>query len=153
MTLSDIENDLTTCIYHLNSTKTKGTLIESFLTQFLLVRICGQYEKEIERIVNERSQKFGDTDLAYFVKNTFQSHQHLKLDDIRGKILKKFNENMSIEFDSMIKNTEPEIRYRNIVTNRDAGAHGGTVNMTFDELILSHNQAKKVLEALSDVLK
>lgn len=152
MTLADIENDLFTCTYHLNSTNTKGTDIESFLTQFLLVRICGQYEKEIERIINERCQKFGDVELASFIQKTFQSHQHLKLDDIRGKILKKFSNEMVTRFDTIIKNTEPEIRYRNIVTNRDAGAHGGTVNMTFDELLLSHNEAKKVLHILSEIL-
>ena len=60
MALSDIDNELTACENHLNLTNTKGTDIESFLTQFLLVRICGQYEKEIRRIINERAHKFGD---------------------------------------------------------------------------------------------
>lgn len=152
LTLLDIEKDLTLCQAHLDSTNNKGTEIESFLTQFLLVRICGQYEKEIAKIVNDRATRSGDKELALFVGKTVEAYKHLKLDSIRGNILRRFGSKYSDSFDTIIKDTEPAIRYQNIIENRDSSAHGGSIQMTFEELCISHNKAKEVLQALSDVL-
>jgi len=152
LTLSDVENDIITCQYHLNLTNTKGTSIESFLIRFLLVRICGQYEKEIERIMNERAQKYGDLEIARFIGGTFESYKHLKLDAIRGKILKKFGGEILTIFNHKVKGKNFEIRFNNIITNRDSSAHGGLVNITFDELVISYNESKKVLVALEETL-
>ena len=150
--MSDIEKSLIFCQNHLNTTNGKGTEIESYLTQFLLVSICGRYEKEIERIVNQRAEKSGDVELASFVKETMEAYKHLKLDAVRGKILKKFSEKYADLFDAKIMGKDSQIYYQNIVINRDASAHGGIVNMTFDDLVKAHGHAKEVLEALHDAL-
>ncbi len=152
MTLSDIDKNLLLCQKHLEDTNSKGSEVESFLTQFLLIHICGEYEKEIEKIVGQRAKKSSDVELATFVSETIEAYKHLKLEAIRGKILRKFSEKYVNHFDSKIKGSDSEIMYQNIITNRDSIAHGGNINMTLAELINSHDKAKLVLAALYDSL-
>ena len=151
--LSEVQNDLIYCEHHLTYTRTKGTDLESYLTQFLLVRICGKFEKEIERVVGERAHKFGDSELARYIEGNFESYRHLKFENLRGKILKKFGTQILNNFDQQVKGQAPQFRYENIVVNRDASAHGGTLHITFDELKTSLPDAIKVLDAFENVLK
>lgn len=151
--LSDLDDDLLLCKTHLETTNTKGTQIESFLTRFLLVHICGEYEKEIKRIMIERAQQSGDLALSSYVEKSIERVRNIKTGDLRGNILNRFSENCLVFFNSRIKDTESEARYNNIITNRDYGAaHGGIINITFDELLISHNKAKEVLQVVSDAL-
>lgn len=152
MTLSDVDADLILCQNHLNATNTKGTKIESFLTQFLLIRICGIYEKEIKSIMDQRVNKYGDVELASFVMKTFRAYQHVKLDDIRGKILKKFGDDNIKSFNQKISGTKAEIWYGTLLSNRESAAHGGIINLTFDDLIKYHSEAKNVIITLAEVL-
>ena len=152
MTFLDIEQDLSACESHLMSTKSKGTNMESFLTQFLLIRICGQFEQEIDNIMTARACECNDPELISFIQSRFQSYKHLKLDDLRGNVLKKFGEHIRDNFDQQIKDKDPEIRYSNIITNRDTAVHQGTLQITFDELKISYFEAKKVLLAFESAL-
>jgi len=152
LTLSDLENDLILCQQHLETTNSKGTEIERFLTRFLIVHICGEYEKEIKRIVIQRAKQTGDNELASFVERTVEGFRNLKIDSIKGNILRRFSDNCAKTFEAKVKGTESEIRYGNIVTNRNLSAHGDPIHMTFDELIQSHQKAKDVLKAVSDAL-
>jgi len=152
LSFTDIEHDLMLCKEHLDKTKTTGTEVESFLTHFLLINICGKYEKEIKRIVSKRANKSGDVELTSFIEETFESYKHLNLDDLRGKILRKFSDKYAVAFDKMIRGTVSELRYQSIVSNRHASAHGGNINMTLDDLVVAHKEAKLVLQALHDSL-
>lgn len=159
MTLSDLDDELLLCQNHLNSSINPPKEIEFYLTQFLIVRICGQYEKEIQRIVNERASKTGDSELASFVTSRVAAYKHLDLDQLRGNVLSKFSPKYLDKFNSILKGTLPElspseksqteISYTSIVSNRHSIAHGGSITLTLNELIKAHSHAKKVLDALS----
>ena len=99
-----------------------------------------------------RACKCNDPELISFIQSRFQSYKHLKLDDLRGNILKKFGKHIRDNFDQQIKDTDPEIRYNNIIANRDTAVHQGTLQITFDELKISYFEAKKVLLAFENAL-
>lgn len=149
MTIAELERDLQICYEHLEKTRSKNSDIDTFLTQFMLVRICGEYEIEIKRLINERVEKTGDFNLARFVKNKIDVRS-LLLSDIKGKIIKPLSSDDGNSFDNKTKNTEMAARYDNIVENRNYIAHGTFVNMTFSELMDSYNIAKGVIQIINE---
>lgn len=152
MTLSDLDTELLLCKKYLDGSKNPPPEIEFYLTQFFIIRICGEYEKEIKRIVNERAATSSDHELASFVSSRLEVFKHLDMKSLRGNVLKKFSIRCLSSFNDIIKNKQPEISYTSIVSNRHSIAHGGSINLTLRELIEAHSYAKQVLVALSAVL-
>lgn len=152
MKLLNVEAAIKLCEEHLKNTGTKGTEIESILTKYLLVYICGVYETEIKSMITLRAAKTGDKEVEAFVKNTIRTFRSLKLEDIRGKLLGGFSDEYKSLFDSKIKDTEAATRYSNIITNRHMVAHGREIHITFDELVVSYQKAGDVLAAIRDAL-
>ena len=147
---SDIESELAVCESHLMKIPNESD-IQSFLTQFLLIRIHGKFEDEIGNILTNRIRRCNDSEIINFFQESFESYRHTKLQDLKS-ILKKFDENKKVSFDKKIRNTEPEIRYNNIMVNRNKAAHNAPIGMDFNELKRSYFEAKKVLIALESVL-
>jgi hypothetical protein len=152
MKLANVDAAIKRCEEHLNSTGTKGSEIESILTKYLLVYICGAYETEIKNMITLRAARTGDKEVESFVKNTVKAFRSLKIDDIKGSLLGRFSDGCKSIFDSKIHNTEAEIRYSNIITNRHLVAHGSEINITFDELVTSYQMAGNVLAAIKEAL-
>jgi len=152
MTLQEIDDDLLLCQNHLDSTNTTNSIIETFLVKFLLVRICGEYEKEIENIMSIRIQQANDSKLASFIFSRFEAYKHLKIKDIRQNILARFAPSCLEHFNNSIAGTNIEQWCGSIVSNRDASAHGGIVNLPFDELVKFHTEAKNLFPALKNAL-
>lgn len=153
LTLIELEKNIDLCKKHLEDTQHKGTEIETFLTQFLLVHICGEYEKEIKRILINRAQRSGDSQLTSYIEQSISRVRNIKIKEIREKILGRFSDDYLTAFNARTVGTESETRYSNIIFNRDKGAHGSAINMTFDELLVSYEKAKDILNAISDTLK
>lgn len=152
MTLSKLDNDLLLCQAHLTSTNSMGTEIESFLTKFLLVHICSEYEKEIKKIITDRAKQSNDKELISFIEKTIERIRNIKSDDLKGNILKRFSDDCLKRFNNKVGGKESLSRYESIIANRDQSAHGNSINITFNELIKSHEKAKEVLIAVSDAI-
>jgi len=152
MKLLNVEAAIKLCEEHLKNTGAKGTEIESILTKYLLVYICGAYETEIKNMITLRAARTGDKEIESFVKNTIKTFRSLKIEDIKGSLLGRFSDGCKSLFDSKIHNTEAAIRYSNIITNRHLVAHGMEINITFDELVISYQKAGDVLAAIRDAL-
>jgi hypothetical protein len=152
MKLLNVEEAIKLCEEHLKNTGAKGTEIESILTKYLLVYICGAYETEIKNMITLRAARTGDKEIESFVKNTIKTFRSLKIEDIKGSLLGRFSDGCKSLFDSKIHNTEAAIRYSNIITNRHLVAHGMEINITFDELVISYQKAGDVLAAIRDAL-
>jgi len=152
MKLVNVESAIKLCKEHLDNTGAKGTEIESILTKYLLVHICGAYETEIKRMVAQRAAKAGDKELESFVRNSIKAFRSLRMEDIRGSLLGRFSDGCRAIFDSKISGTEAEIRFTNIVLNRHSLAHGSEINITFDELVESYYKAGKILTAIKEAL-
>lgn len=152
MKLINVENTIKLCKEHLDITCTKGTEIESILTKYLLVYICGAYETEIKKMVAERAAKAGDKELESFIRSTIRTFRSLRIEDIRGSLLGRFSDGYKSSFDSKILGTEAATRFSNIILNRHSLAHGREINITFDELVESYYKAEQVLNAIKEAL-
>ena len=108
------------------------------------------YEKEILRIVTSRARESGDSRLGSFVEGMLKRRQYLKLDDLRGEMLRKFGKEYGEKLDARVKGAEAS--YTAIIASRDSGAHGGPICVTIDQLEVYHLDARRVLAALSDIL-
>lgn len=150
MTISNIDGIIDVCKEHVDKTGSQGSLIENILIRFLIVHICGEYEKEIKRIIVERAKKTGDKELASYLART-KGIKALTVHSMKGDVLGKFNPQYVELFDSIVP-AESITRYSNIVTNRHSIAHGTPVQMSFDEVVLSHSRAKDVLSAFAKIL-
>jgi hypothetical protein len=153
MKLPKVEVAIQLCKDHLEKTGSKGTEIESILTKYLLVYICGSYETEIKKMITQRAGKTGDKEIESFVGNTIKTFRSLKIEDIRGSLLGRFCDNYKATFDSKVLGTESETRFSNIVLNRHLLAHGREINITFDELVESYNKAEAVLTGIMEALE
>lgn len=152
MKLAKVESAIKLCKEHLANTGSKGTEIESILTKYLLVYICGAYETEIKKMVVQRAGKTGDKELESFVRNTIKTFRSLRMKDIRESLLGRFSDVCKATFDGKILGTEAETRFTNIILNRHSIAHGREIHMTFDELVDSYYKAEVVLTAIKDCL-
>jgi len=148
----DVEDAILVCRNHLDKKDVRGTEIEAYLTRYLLVLICGAYEKLVRQIVVDRAKRSNDPVLVSFVENTMRNYRSLLISDIKGKLLARLSAKHAKDFDAMIKNTEGALRYDTIISNRHSTAHGGTVNLTFDELVEAYKKAGSVIASLSNVV-
>ncbi len=58
---------LAECEEHLKTTKTKGTLIESYLTEHVLVIFCADIQQCVYKLLENRADLSADTGLRSFV--------------------------------------------------------------------------------------
>lgn len=149
--LSDIRYVVDSCQNYLKNTKTSGTSLESYLTKYLLISICAEYEKEIKRIVRRKAINPTNEDLTSFIiKKT--DVRSLRICDLKNNILRLFNDSYPIKFQELLNGMNYVSKYSNIVENRNLAAHGESVNMSFDELIKTYESAENVLKVFSTVL-
>lgn len=152
--LDDISNLIKRCDAYLASSG-KSPEIENILTCYLLVHICGEYEKLIKAFIVSRASKAGDSDLAnYLSTDAFRPIRSLLLSELKDNILKNFGERYVESFES--KKTalgdQAVTSYGNIVVNRNKTAHGEAINYTFKNLADTCDDSNKVVDAFLQVL-
>lgn len=125
--------------------------IKKYLTEFLLIKACAEYEREIERIVMDRAGASCDDDMKSFVSNTVSAYRHLALDRLQGGLAGRFSIDHKREFARRLEGDAKDA-YRSLVESRNAVAHGGKVSITYDEFKKNYGVAGKVLEELAAVL-
>ncbi len=153
MSLAEVDSAIAICQRHLDKVAEPGTEVGAFLTVYLLILICGAFENELERLVVERAKRAMDDDLTSFVQNSMKEYHGLKVSDLKGKLLKKFGVKHTSSFEGFLQREwEAVQKYQNIVTNRHSIAHGTPIYMTFEELIGSYSESKKVLKEIQTIL-
>ncbi|SRR6266705_604644 len=152
MSLAEVDLAVDRCQKHVASMTTKDPEIESFLTVYVLIRICGAFEKEIQRLVIERANQTKDKDVVSFVKHTMETYRGLLTSDLKG-LLRRFGDVHGDTFDEfLLKDAEVAQRYQNIVLNRHSIAHGTPITITLEELIASYPESKKVIDKMQTIL-
>src|SRR2546428_12858553 len=66
MIFGTLDSLIQRCEEHLNLTGTRSTDIENYFVQFLLVRICAEYEIRITTLVHRRCARTTDVHLKAF---------------------------------------------------------------------------------------
>ena len=118
---------------HLKATNTEFTIIDAYLTEYLLIRICTVCENELKNAVYERVNKNNDPELSNFVSNV-RDVKLQNVHDLKGKILKRFSKQYSDAFDQKLKGTNAADDFKNLITNRNELVHGDRNNVQFSRL-------------------
>lgn len=139
------------CEQHLANTGATGTLVESYLTQHILVIMCAEMQQEIYGIVNQRAAKNTDLQLTRFVS----SAQKKMLRSVMTSEVAGFLAHFQVEYKEEINKSlsEQEVTiYNNAVIDRHDVAHKQGANVSFDELKKACSVAIKILETVNITL-
>ena len=126
--------------------------VKKYLTQFLLIKVCGIYENEIDEIIRERASRSCDAEVVSFILNTVSAYKHLKLDSLKGNVVGKFSSERKKEFIERVDGSRAEAAYNSIVGARNAVAHGSNTTMTYGEFKRKSRDADGVLADPAAVL-
>ena len=140
------------CEDHLDRTGTKGTEIESYFVQFLLTRICAEYESRIAILVHKRCSRTRDIHIKKFNQRGAQdATRNFDIGGLKG-ILGRFGEDYKTAFNDLVFNKRPHTAWDNIYNNRRAVAHGSGATMTLGDLKRDYQDSLVVLDSLSTAL-
>ncbi len=151
MDLSDIDRDIGQWKKLLEDNNLRATPYESQLVRFLLVHICGRYEKVVDELIAERAQRSGDKSLASYVKKAYKMRREPRSRHLQNDILQSFGAGHRKWF---IANVTAIAKngYDSLIDNRNLSAHGESIDVSLDEIILWHGHAKQVLGAFEAAL-
>jgi len=153
MTFRNLDFVIKRCEEHLDSANMRGTEIENYFVQYLLVRIWAEYEARITALLNRRCTRITDSHLKAFIRDAAKkSFRKFSIREI-GDILDRFGSDYSKAFnDSAMKSTPqqmaPHIAWDNIYTNRNAVAHQAGAQMSLGDLKKNYAASLAVLDAL-----
>jgi hypothetical protein len=140
------------CEAHLDTTGTRSTEIESYFVQYLLVRICAEYEARVTTLVHRRCSRTKDAHLKSFAQQTAEYIcQRFSISDI-AKILGRFGSDYKQAFHGQVMSGMAHVAWDNIYTNRQAVAHKAGAQMSFGDLKKNYQESLVVLDALISAL-
>jgi hypothetical protein len=143
-----LDTQFAKCEQHLRDTSTANTEVEFFLTQYLLVRICAEYETRIKLLIERRCSRTNDSHIRTFVQKSARTVcRDFNISDIKGH-LARFGDDYATGFRGLI-DQQLEIVWNNIYTNRHAVAHGVGTQMSLRELKQHYEKSQDVLEAVA----
>ena len=149
MQFGQIDNQLSTCKTHLDATGMWATEIEYFLVQFLLVRICAEWEPRIQEMFELRCTRTTDTHLRRFaISSAKYFSNRFSIKDI-GRMLSRFGDDYHKLFNSTIVATKAYLAWDSLYSNRVAVAHRAGTQMSFVELTTAYQDCLPVLDALA----
>jgi hypothetical protein len=155
MRFGQLENEFQQCEKHLDETGTRNTEIENHLVRYLLIRICAEYERRIDSLVQRRCGRINDEYVLNFAKWGIEiATKRFRIENII-ELLSRFGEDYQNTFkDALGKQTNKQdwqVAWDNIVTNRHIVAHGrGPVMMTLTDL---KGQYKISLRVIDEIVK
>ena len=127
--------------------------VANLLARALLIVICGEFEKDLRRIVVDRCDTVDDEAVhGYIVSYTGSILRSLRLREVR-RFLGRFGSKCKDAFDSRVgDDDEAKDGYTSLVEARHAAAHGGSVTLTVGDVRRYYGRAKFVLDYFSDAL-
>jgi hypothetical protein len=154
MKFSSVDSLIQQCEQHLDNTNTRNTHIESYFVQYLLVRICAEFEARIVILMQRRCARTADLHLREFAQRTVK-YVCKKSAEIRhlADVLERFGPDYKTVFhDKTVKTTTAHVAWSNIYTNRHAVAHGVPPVMSLGDLKTEYATSLIVMEALATAL-
>ena len=125
--------------------------VQVLLTQSILILVCAEFEKKIQRLVEDRCASVADEAVQRFavscLENVFRSLRIAELSGLLGRFGKPHKKKFMDALDEQSKNM-----YDSILNQRNAVAHGGSVNATLGDVKTYYTEAHKVLDCFSDAL-
>ena len=148
MKFSSLEFVMQRCEEHLDTTGMRSTEIENYFVQYLLVRICAEYEARVTTLVHRRCSRTTDVHLKAFAQKTAEYIcKRFDVGDIT-KILGRFGDDYKKQFHGQVMSGTAHVSWDNIYTNRQAVAHKTGAQMSFGDLKKDYQDSLLVLDAL-----
>ena len=151
MDLSDVDRVVGQWKKLLEDNDLLATPYESRLVRFLLVYMCGRYERVVDALIVERARRSGDLSLASYVKNAYKKRREPRWKHLQNDILESFGAEHRKWFVDNVTVTAKN-SYDSLIDNRNLSAHGNPINVSLDEIVLWHGYAKQVLGAFETAL-
>jgi hypothetical protein len=152
MNFSNLEFVIKRCEEHLDITGMRSTEIESYFVQYLLVRICAEYETRIATLVHRRCARIADIHVKSFSQKTAEYIcKRFDIGDI-AKILGRFGDDYRKQFHGQVMSGTAHVSWNNIYTNRQAVAHKAGAQMSFSDLKKDYQDSLLVLDAIVTAL-
>ena len=141
------------CKMQLDKTNSWNSDLETHLTKYIIIHICSECELEIKSMLRDRAVKCQDPALSSYLEARTDIRS-LRISDLKGNILDKFGEGYSKIFSEKLNELDERVQsdYSSIVTTRGDAAHGGKINMSFNEVASAYKNVKKLLDLLSNVI-
>lgn len=141
------------CEAHLDATGTRNTDVENYFVQFLLVRICAEYEDRVTALMHRRCSRPKDSHLRSFAQQTAEYvSKRFDIADI-GKVLQRFGNDYKTAFNTSVMSGSAHAAWNNIYTNRHAVAHQTGTQMSLGDLKINYADSLAVLDALAVALE
>ena len=152
MKIPAIDQAIQTCKDHLDKTGSRGTQIESYLTQYLLVLISAAFEEKVEEILLKRADKITDVQVKSFFKNcVHRIFRSAKSSELAG-MLGYFDRSVQATFGKAVNGTREESSYNSIIVNRHDTAHSKGSTISFSDLERYYQEGHVVLDHFSAAL-
>ena len=139
------------CQRHLQDIDAAGSPIESYLTEHILVVLCGEIQRALYSIADDRAQRSSDPALHAFVSEAsvklLRSVQKNEVATFIGFFGPAYRESFNNLLDDRDVTT-----YNNAVRQRHQAAHHGGGTMTFRELPDAIAAANKILDSARTAL-
>lgn len=139
------------CEQHLTDTATFGSPIESYLTRHIAVLLCADVQEAIYEIVEARGKQMSDPAIHQFINN---STQKILRSIMKGEIagfIGHFGQDKKDAFNALCNDADVS-RYNNVVALRHDVAHQTGTSVSFQDLKLGLEAAKRILESFEKAL-
>jgi hypothetical protein len=148
MRFTGLEFVINQCEEHLDRSMARSTEIETYFVQYLLVRICAEYETRIAALVHRRCSRTTDHHLRAFAQRTaVDVCKRFAITDI-AKTLERFGSDYKQGFHGKVMNSRAHVAWDNIYTNRNAVAHQTGTQMSLGDLKTDYGESLAVLDAI-----
>jgi len=153
MRLLRIDEAIQACEAHLCATSSTGTLIESLLTQSLLVIMCAEFETAIENIVSDKCNCVPEKEIRQFFASCVGAvFRSTKSSELSG-LLNRFDPEIKRAFLALTDENQVAVTYfNNIVTNRHRAAHSSGSSITFRDAKEFYERGHVVLDMFRQAL-
>jgi hypothetical protein len=157
MKIKEVDRAIAICQKHLKDSKSEGTIIESYLTRYLLILIIAQFENQIYQIIktNVQCKTGGQKINNYFEGRMKRDYKGVKASDL-AKYLASYGTQCQDSFKKKInqdKHQRAVTFYNNLITNRHDTAHKEGSQISFRDLVNFYNEGHIVLDLLESSIK
>ena len=141
------------CEDYLQNCSGQGTIVESYLTQHILVLLTADMEQGIYECLDKKSEQAGEKSIQEYVSSTRKNIVREVSKKGIANFVKHFGTEAKQRFDNCLKDKEQEItRYGNAIANRHSVAHRQGVQVTFLEIKQAVEAAATILAAVKRAL-
>ena len=151
MRFGQIDSGIAKCERHLDAVKARGTEIEYYLTQYLLIRIYAEFQTRLTALFDRRCLS-SDLHLMKFARQSAsESTKYFLIGELKG-VLGRFGDDYKSDFHNRVMNTLAHTCWDNIYSNRIAVAHKAGCVMSLSDLKKNYKNSLAIFDALVKTL-